>query len=37
VGQAVDFVDEQDVPGLLVGEQRGQVAGAFDDRAGGGF
>ncbi len=34
--QAVDFVDEQHVPGLEVGEDRGEVAGALDDRAGGG-
>ncbi len=34
--QAVDFVDEQDVARLQVGQDGGEVAGALDDRAGGG-
>ncbi len=34
--QAVDLVDEQHVAGLQVGQDGGQVAGALDDRAGGG-
>ena len=34
--QAVDLVDEQHVAGLQVGQDRGQVAGALDHRAGGG-
>mgnify|MGYP003370841034 CR=1 FL=1 len=33
-GKAVDLVDEQHVPFLQVGEQRRQVAGLFDGRAG---
>src|SRR5690606_30804863 len=32
--QAVDFVDEEDVPGTQVGEDRRQVAGTLDDRPG---
>ena len=34
--QAVDFVDEQHVARLQVGEDGGEVSGALDDRAGGG-
>ena len=34
--QAVDLVDEQDVPRLQVGQNGGEVAGALDHRAGGG-
>ena len=34
--QAVDLVDEQDVAGLQVGQDRGEVAGALDHRPGGG-
>ncbi len=34
--QAVDLVDEQHVARLQVGQDRGQVAGALDHRAGGG-
>ena len=34
--EAVDLVDEEDVAVLQVGEQRGEVAGLGDDRAGGG-
>ncbi len=33
--QAVDLVDEEDVVGLEVGEDRGEVAGALEHRAGG--
>ena len=36
-GQAVHFVDEQDVFGLEVGEQGGQVPGPLHYRAGGGL
>ena len=32
---AVDFVDEEDVALLEIGEQAGEVAGLFDHRAGG--
>ncbi len=31
--QAMDFIDEQHVARLQIREQRGQIAGAFDDRA----
>jgi len=34
-GQAVDFVDEQDVVGLQVREDRGEVAGVVQDEPGG--
>ena len=34
--EAVDLVDEEDVAVFQVGEQRGEVAGLGDDRAGGG-
>ena len=34
-GQAVDLINKEDVPLLQVGQQRGQVAGLFDGRAGG--
>src|SRR3546814_18401845 len=33
-GGPVDLVDEQHVAGLQIGEQRGEVAGAHDDRPG---
>ena len=32
--ETVDFVDEQHIVGLEVGEQRGQIAGALEHRAG---
>ena len=35
--EAVDFVDEQDLARLECREQRREVAGALDDRAGGGL
>ena len=31
----MDFVDEQDIPGLKICQNRGEVAGAGDHRAGG--
>ena len=34
--QAMDFVDEQDIPGLEVCQDCGEVAGPLDHRAGGG-
>ena len=33
--QTVNFVDEQNVTGIQIGQQRRQVAGLFDGRAGG--
>ena len=33
-GDAVDFVDEEDVAFLETGEQTGEIAGFFNDRAG---
>ena len=35
--EAVDLVDKKHVALFEVGQDRGQVAGFFDDRAGGGF
>ncbi len=32
----MDFVDEQDIARLQIGQQRGEIAGALDYRAGGG-
>ena len=34
--QAMDLVDEQNVARLEIGQERGEIAGALDDRAGGG-
>ena len=30
----MDFVDEQDIARLQIGQQRGEIAGALDDRTG---